>query len=75
MKMLHEIIYDHLFVVFQDIIAGLLLANFLMIPLVPLVDHLDYYFLTNPTSPLLLLVFSILMIVYYPCSTKWTPTR
>lgn len=60
---------------FQDVIAGLLLAIGLMFPLVPLVDYLDQYFLTNPVAPLLLLVSSILMIVYYPNSGKWTPTR
>ncbi|XP_018568583.1 sphingosine-1-phosphate phosphatase 2-like [Anoplophora glabripennis] len=58
-----------------DIIAGLALAVVIMFPLVPLVDQLDDYFLTIPTAPFLLLVSSILMIVYYPNSGKWTPTR
>ncbi|XP_044754618.1 sphingosine-1-phosphate phosphatase 1-like [Coccinella septempunctata] len=58
-----------------DIIVGLLLTILLMIPLVPLVDHLDHYLMTNTTSPFLLLVSSIVIIVYYPNSGKWTPTR
>ncbi|KAL1498298.1 hypothetical protein ABEB36_009117 [Hypothenemus hampei] len=58
-----------------DIIAGLALALTLMIPLVPLIDYLDNYILTNPTAPFLLLTASILMIFYYPNSEKWTPTR
>ncbi|GLV32340.1 hypothetical protein CBL_00949 [Carabus blaptoides fortunei] len=58
-----------------DIIVGLALAILLMIPLVPLVDKLDNYLLTNSLSPIILLVASILMIVYYPSSDKWTPTR
>ncbi|GJQ82116.1 hypothetical protein Trydic_g15903 [Trypoxylus dichotomus] len=58
-----------------DIIAGLVLSIILMFPLVPLADQLDNYFLTSPTGPLLCLVFSILVIIYYPNSDKWTPTR
>lgn len=58
-----------------DVVVGLFLAVALMFPLVPLVDHLDKYFLTSPLAPFLLLVISILMIVYYPNSGKWTPTR
>ncbi|KAG5890598.1 hypothetical protein JTB14_005115 [Gonioctena quinquepunctata] len=58
-----------------DIIVGLALAVFIMCALVPWVDYLDNYLLTSPTAPLLLLVSSILMIVYYPNSGKWTPTR
>lgn len=59
----------------QDILAGLALAIILMFPLVPCVNYLDNYFLTNPMSPILILMSSILMIVYYPNSEKWTPTR
>lgn len=55
--------------------AGLVLALTLLIPLVPLIDHLDNYLLTNPIAPILLLSLSILMIIYYPNSRKWTPTR
>ncbi|KAB0794671.1 hypothetical protein PPYR_11510 [Photinus pyralis] len=58
-----------------DIVAGMVLTITLMLPLIPLVDKLDNYFLTNSTSPILVLVVSILMIVYYPNSEKWTPTR
>ncbi|XP_060527506.1 sphingosine-1-phosphate phosphatase 1-like [Cylas formicarius] len=58
-----------------DVLAGLALVTTLMFPLVPLVDYLDDYFITNPLAPFLLIVLSILMIVYYPNSGKWTPTR
>ncbi|KAJ8982898.1 hypothetical protein NQ317_004328 [Molorchus minor] len=58
-----------------DILVGLVLAILIMFPLVPLVDYLDHYFLTSPIGPFLLLVLSVLMIVYYPNSGKWTPTR
>ena len=58
-----------------DVITGLVLAILMMIPLVPLVDAMDYYFLTNSWALLALVVITILTIIYYPCSDKWTPTR
>ncbi|KAK2578050.1 hypothetical protein KPH14_008467 [Odynerus spinipes] len=58
-----------------DIVAGLLLAILLMIPLIPLVDTLDYYILTNVWVLALLIAISIATVIYYPCSDKWTPTR
>ncbi|XP_012252458.2 sphingosine-1-phosphate phosphatase 2-like isoform X2 [Athalia rosae] len=58
-----------------DIIAGLALAMFLMIPLVPLVDITDYYFLTKDWALAILVAASIATVVYYPSSDRWTPTR
>ncbi|XP_050314573.1 sphingosine-1-phosphate phosphatase 1-like isoform X2 [Anthonomus grandis grandis] len=58
-----------------DIIAGVVLAVTLMIPLVPLIDYIDEYLLVSPTTPFLLVTLSILMIFYYPSTGKWTPTR
>ncbi|XP_060821474.1 sphingosine-1-phosphate phosphatase 1-like [Bombus pascuorum] len=58
-----------------DILAGLILAIALMIPLVPLVDYTDYYILSNIWALAILITISIAVIVYYPCSKKWTPTR
>ena len=58
-----------------DLIAGLILAIGLMIPLVPLVDAADYYFLTNGWALSILLAITIATVIYYPRSDKWTPTR
>lgn len=59
-----------------DVVAGLLLTIVLMIPLVPIFNRLDYYILSaDVRSPLLVIAISILLIVYYPRSDKWTPTR
>lgn len=58
-----------------DIVVGLLLALILMFPVVPLVDALDFYLLTNRWSPILLVTVSILIIVFYPNRGGWTPTR
>lgn len=58
-----------------DILAGIILAIALMIPLTYLVDATDYYIITNLWAVTGLIAISILVIVYYPCSKKWTPTR
>ncbi|XP_076655004.1 sphingosine-1-phosphate phosphatase 2 [Halictus rubicundus] len=58
-----------------DILAGLILAVALMIPLIPLVDMTDYYFVSNIWALATLVAISILVVVYYPTSNRWTPTR
>ncbi|XP_026464204.1 sphingosine-1-phosphate phosphatase 1-like [Ctenocephalides felis] len=58
-----------------DVIAGLFLALLLMIPLVPLADLLDGFLVTNPMSPLAVLLLSLLLIWKYPSADRWTPTR
>lgn len=58
-----------------DIVAGLLLAISLMVPLIPLIDTLDYYILTNIWILAFLIIISIATVIYYPCSDRWTPTR
>ncbi|XP_011309058.1 sphingosine-1-phosphate phosphatase 1 [Fopius arisanus] len=58
-----------------DIVAGLLLAIMMMIPLVPVVDFTDYYLVTNEAAFFILFLMSVATIIYYPTSEKWTPTR
>ncbi|XP_053695201.1 sphingosine-1-phosphate phosphatase 1-like [Sabethes cyaneus] len=58
-----------------DIIAGLVLVVLLMIPLIPIVDTLDYIIVTSRWSPIFVLTVSITLIVFYPDSGIWTPTR
>lgn len=58
-----------------DIIAGLVLAIALMIPLVPLVDITNSYVITNFWFVVILIMVTIAVIVYYPSNYKWTPTR
>lgn len=58
-----------------DILAGLILAVALMIPLIPLVDKTDYYIISNFWGMMTLIAISIGVIIYYPCDKKWTPTR
>lgn len=58
-----------------DLIGGLALAIGLMIPLVPLIDITDHYFLTNGWILSILIILTIVTIIYYPSSDRWTPTR
>jgi predicted PurR-regulated permease PerM len=60
---------------FQDIVVGIALALALMVPVVPLVDALDHYLLTSHWSPAILLTVAICLVVFYPSSDRWTPTR
>lgn len=46
-----------------------------MIPLIPLVNKLDHIILSSRISPLFVIGIPILLVMYYPCSDKWTPTR
>ncbi|PNF35891.1 Sphingosine-1-phosphate phosphatase 1 [Cryptotermes secundus] len=58
-----------------DIVVGIVLAFGLMVPVVPLVDALDHYLLTSHWSPAILLITAICLVVFYPSSDRWTPTR
>ncbi|XP_021924844.1 sphingosine-1-phosphate phosphatase 2-like isoform X2 [Zootermopsis nevadensis] len=58
-----------------DIVVGVMLALALMVPVVPLVDAMDHYLLTSSWSPAILLTAGICLVVFYPSSDRWTPTR
>ncbi|XP_055386487.1 sphingosine-1-phosphate phosphatase 1-like [Condylostylus longicornis] len=58
-----------------DVVVGLLLTMVLMTVFVPLIDYADFFIISWKYSPLFLLFISIMIIVYYPISDKWTPTR
>ncbi|CAH1737146.1 sphingosine-1-phosphate phosphatase 2-like [Aphis gossypii] len=58
-----------------DVIAGLLLAIVLLIPFVPLADVLDRYLMYSNWTPLILIVVTVSLILIYPTSDQWTPTK
>lgn len=62
-------------ILLQDVVVGLALALLLMIPVVPIVDILDYHLLTSHWSPFILLCTTIVLVYFYPSCDKWTPTR
>lgn len=59
---------------FQDIVAGLVLALFLMIPMVPLVDYIDNIWMTEAWSPFAVFFIAVAVIIFFPHSEHWTPT-
>lgn len=58
-----------------DVIAGLLLAIVLLIPFVPLADVLDRYLMYSNWTPLIFIVVTVSLILIYPTSDQWTPTK
>lgn len=56
-------------------IAGLLLATVLLIPFVPLADVVDRYLMYSKWTPLLLFVITVSLIIIYPTTDQWTPTK
>lgn len=59
-----------------DVLVGLVLTFGLMIILIPLVDFLDFFIVTNIFSPIFVICISILLVYFYPQpKEKWTPTR
>uniref|UniRef100_A0A2H8TT34 Sphingosine-1-phosphate phosphatase 2 n=1 Tax=Melanaphis sacchari TaxID=742174 RepID=A0A2H8TT34_9HEMI len=58
-----------------DVIAGLILATILLIPFVPLADVLDRYLMSSNWTPLIFIIVSVRLILIYPTSDQWTPTK
>lgn len=46
-----------------------------MIVLVPVIDFLDGFLQKNMLAPIFIISIPILLIVFYPKTEKWTPTR
>jgi len=57
------------------VIAGLLLATILLVPFVPLADVADRYLMYNKWTPLIFIVVTVILILIYPTSDQWTPTK
>ncbi|GAB6018409.1 hypothetical protein CHUAL_000124 [Chamberlinius hualienensis] len=58
-----------------DVIVGVLLVGVLMFVVVPFIDAIDHFTLTQPYSPLYIISIYILMIIFYPDAGHWTPAR
>lgn len=46
-----------------------------MIIVVPVVDVVDYFNLTNPYTPCYIIPLVVLMAIFYPKSERWSPAR
>lgn len=46
-----------------------------MVPFVPLINYLDPVLISHSLGPLYILGVPVIMIIYFPESNKWTPTK
>lgn len=59
----------------QDIIAGLALTGFLLVPLLPLVDTIDHFLMFSWCAPPLLLLVLVGAAALYPATDPRSPSR
>lgn len=59
----------------MDIVCGVILAVVLMAMILPWMDTLDHLALSHPASPILSVILTVAMVVWYPTTDKWTPAR
>jgi sphingosine-1-phosphate phosphatase 1 len=59
----------------QDIYVGLIFASFLVVFVLPFVEHTDSLLMSHPMVPLVTIPLSIAGILFYPGSDRWTPAR
>lgn len=58
-----------------DVIAGVLLSATILFSLVPIIDLVDEFSLSNLVAPFLSFAIVSLMSIYYPQSDRWSPAR
>ena len=60
----------------QDVLAGLVLGVLVLCGLIlPYIDAVDEYLVTNTYSPIALSVVIALSVLLYPAGNTWTPAR
>ena len=60
---------------FADIYMGLAVGLMLLVPILPLAEHSDFWLLSSPYAPFVLTAIELLGLYYYPGSDRWTPAR
>jgi sphingosine-1-phosphate phosphatase 1 len=58
-----------------DVVLGVFMTLILLVILLPLTDLILNFFTTNAFGPLAFVVLPVFLIVYFPTSEEWTPTR
>lgn len=58
-----------------DVIMGIAISSLLLAIILPFTNIVEDFFATNLISPLLILLAIVVLIVYFPTSNDWTPTR
>ena len=58
-----------------DVYMGLAGGLLLLVPVLPLAEHSDFWLLSSPYAPFVLTAIELLGLYYYPGSDRWTPAR
>lgn len=58
-----------------DVIAGVFYALFILALVIPFLDTIDRFQLTNPYSPFVTLSVGLLMCIFYPSIRQWSTAR
>jgi len=58
-----------------DVIVGILLTIFIMILFLPMADHVDWFCVTNPLSPVVVTCGTLFAAVMYPSLDRWSTAR
>ena len=58
-----------------DVIAGVLLTVVIMTLFLPFADAVDWFSLTHPASPVLVVTATLLAAVMYPSLDRWSTAR
>lgn len=58
-----------------DVIVGILLTVFIMVLFLPTADYVDWFCLTHPLSPLIVVSCTLLAAVMYPSLDRWSTAR
>ena len=58
-----------------DLVMGIFLTLGLLVVLLPLTNIVLDFLTLNTAAPLIFVVLPIILIIYFPTSEEWTPTR
>lgn len=58
-----------------DLVVGVAISVLLLVIFLPLTNTIENFLATNTTSPVFILLVPVILIVYFPTTSIWTPTR
>jgi membrane-associated phospholipid phosphatase len=58
-----------------DLVSGIAISSVLLAIFLPLTNTIEHFFATNVISPVMTLIIPVVLIVYFPTTEVWTPTR
>lgn len=58
-----------------DCVLGAAISVYLLLTLLPFTDYVEGFLATSWWSPLVVILVPVILIVYFPMTKQWTPTR